>query len=64
MFIPKSRMSLIEAMLEAAVDSPLGHGLDEDEHELINQIRDTVALCRNGDAPWLRIEVCYANKPE
>jgi hypothetical protein len=64
MFIPKSKMSLIGAVLEAAIDSPLGHGLDEDEHELINQIRDKVALCQNGDANWLEVEVCYANKPK
>jgi len=64
MFIPKSKMPLLSACIEAIFDSPLGHSLDSDDAEIINQIWDKVSLCQNGDAPFLEIEVCYANKPE
>ncbi len=63
MLIPKSKMPLIDAMLDAALDSPLGHSLEDDEYEIINQIRKHVSLCQDGDAPFLEIEVCYADKP-
>lgn len=64
MFIPKSKMPFLSACIEAIYDSPLGHGLDEEDAEIINQIWDKVNLCLNGDAPFLEIEVCYANKPK
>lgn len=64
MFIPKSKMSLIEAFIDAGLESPLGHSLDDDDIEIIHQIRDRASLCKNGDANFLEVEVCYAHKPE
>jgi len=64
MFIPKSKMPLLSAAIEAIFDSPLGHSLDEDDAEIINQLWDKVNLCQHGDAPFLEVEVCYSNKPE
>lgn len=64
MFIPKSKMPLLNACIEAIFDSPLGHGLDEEDIEIISQISDKISLCQHGDANFLEVEVCYANKPK
>ena len=63
MFIPKSRMPFITEMLDDFLDGR-GHELSPDDIELVNRIKDRASLCQYGDAPWLEIEVCYANKPE
>ena len=57
-------MGLILAFIEAGLDSPLGHSLDQDEVEIIRQIYDRAALCQQGDANFLEVDVCYANKPK
>jgi hypothetical protein len=64
MFIPKSKMPLLSACIEAIFDSPLGHSLDEDDIEIIGQISDKISLCQHGDANFLEVDVCYANKPK
>jgi hypothetical protein len=63
MYIPKNKMSLLLEFISAGIDSPFGHSMDDDEHELINQIRDRAALCQHGDAPFLEVEVCYSENP-
>jgi len=63
MFIPKSKMPFLSACIEAIYDSPLGHGFDEEDVELIAQLSDKISLCQHGDAPFLEIDVCYANNP-
>ena len=61
MFIPKSKMKI----LIHAIDTSIQYGgFTAEEKDLLNQVVDRAALCANGDAPWLEIEVCYANKPE
>ena len=62
MFIPKNKMSLLDAFIDAGLESPLGVGLDEEELQIIYQIQDQVNLCRQGDGNFLQVEVCYANK--
>lgn len=63
MYIPKSKMPFLSACIEAIYDSPLGHGFDEKDVEIISQISDLVSLCQHGDAPFLEIEVCYSSNP-
>ena len=62
MFIPKSKMPLLIKELDLLLS--IDEDRPEDAEELIKQIRDRAALCQHGDAPFLEIEVCYANKPE
>ena len=63
MFIPKRDMKVVIAVLDAGLKT-IGGVLTPEEREVINRIADRAALCANGDAPWLEVEVCYANKPE
>lgn len=63
MFIPKSRMPFITDMLDDYLDGR-GHELSPEDIELVHQIRDRASLCQHGDAPFLEIEVCYANEPK
>jgi len=57
MLIPKSKMPFLSACIEAIFDSPLGHGFDEDDCEIIDQISEQISLCQNGDATHLSIEL-------
>ena len=48
-----------------ALDTGIQYGgFTAEEKDLLNRIMDRANLCRHGDAPWLEVEVCYANKPE
>ena len=61
MFIPKNRVwVLIDAIDSAKAAIQFGKG----DEELLNQIRDRAYLCQHGDANFLEVELCYANKPE
>jgi len=61
MFVQKRDMKIIIHALDTGIQYG---GFTQEEKELLYQISDKAALCANGDAPWLEIEVCYANKPE
>jgi len=63
MFIPKDDMKVLISVLDAGLHT-IGSVLTSREKEVIHQIADRAALCANGDAPWLEIEICYANKPD
>ena len=57
-------MSLVMELINAGLESPFGHSLDDDEREIINQMHDRASLCQHGDGNFLEVEVCYAHKPE
>ena len=62
MFIPKSRMMVITAVLDAGLES-MGSSLNAKEIEVINQIADKAALVANGDANFLEVDTVYATNP-
>ena len=61
MFIPKRDMKVVIHALDTGIQYG---GFTAEEKDLLNRIMDRANLCRHGDAPWLEVEVCYANKPE
>ena len=63
MFIPKSRMMVITAAIQLALDDPWAGCLTDEERETLNQVMDKAALVHNGDANFLEMEVCYAHTP-
>ena len=61
MFIPKSKVTVLVDAISTAKENAL---FTAEETELLDQICDRALLCFHGDAPFLEIEVCYANKPK
>lgn len=71
MMIPKSKMPMLLKSLQFVIDvaeekydPPIDFELTKEDLELVKQIHDRAALCLHGDAPFLEIEVCYANNPK
>ena len=66
MFIPKSKMPALLEMLSFYLDVYRDGPtilVKEEDLEMIRQIHDKASLCQHGDANFLQVEVCYANKP-
>lgn len=61
MFIPKGKMHILTDAIAVAINN---ENWTDEEIELLHQVSDRASLCQDGDAPWLEVEVCYANKPE
>ena len=62
MFIPKNRMMVITAVIDAGL-SAIGKVLSDEEREVVNQIADKAALVANGDANFLEVDTVYATNP-